>query len=323
MTQKQSKIFPPEKTELHSRNKHRVRYDFPQLIKSCNELAAFVSVNKFGNQSIDFFNPEAVKTLNAALLKHFYDIQNWDIPKNYLIPPIPGRADYIHYMADLLGSSNNNNIIPRGKNILALDIGVGANCVYPIIGTKEYGWSFVGSDIDKIAINSSINIINSNTSLKDTIECRFQKSSSTIFKGIIKLNEFFDLTICNPPFHSSLEEAMEGTQRKLKNLSSKKLKNVILNFGGQNTELWCEGGEKAFVKKIIEESSFYSTSCFWFSSLISKSSHLSDIYNELKKVNAFDVRTIDMAQGQKISRIVAWTFLDKNQQKEWQKKHWK
>ena len=322
MTKLESKIFPPEKTDLHPRNKHRFRYDFKQLINSCTELAPFVSINKYGNESINFSNPDAVKTLNTALLKHFYNIQFWDIPKNYLCPPIPGRADYIHYMADLLGDSNDG-IIPKGKNILALDIGIGANCIYPIIGTKEYGWSFVGSDIDKTAIQSANKIIGANPSLAGVIECRLQTFPTNIFKGILKLNEVFDFTICNPPFHSSLEEAMAGTQRKLKNLGSKKIKDPVLNFGGQNTELWCEGGEKIFVKKMIEESSLYPTSCFWFSTLVSKSANLPSVYSELKKVKPFDVRTIDMTQGQKSSRIIAWTFLDKIQQKEWQKKHWR
>lgn len=322
MPQQKPKNFPPEKTDLHPRNKHRFRYDFKQLIDSCKELAPFVSVNKYGNESIDFFNPEAVRTLNKALLKFFYDIENWDIPKNYLCPPIPGRADYIHYIADLLGSCNEN-IIPRGKNIRVLDIGIGANCVYPIIGTKEYDWSFVGSDIDKIAVSSATKIIESNPVLKNNIECWLQSSSKNIFDGIIKPKETFDITICNPPFHSSAKEAMEGTQRKLKNLGSKKYKDTVLNFGGQNNELWCEGGEKKFIQKMIEESSCFSSSCFWFSTLISKSDNLPPIYNELTKVKAVDVRTIDMAQGQKTSRIVSWTFLDKEQQKEWQLKHWK
>ena len=322
MTQQQSKIFPPEKTDLHPRNKHRFRYDFKQLIESSKELAPFVSVNKYGNESIDFFNPDAVKTLNKALLKYFYSIETWDIPENYLCPPIPGRADYIHYIADLLGSCNDG-IIPKGKGISVLDIGVGANCIYPIIGVKEYGWNFVGSDIDTTAIRSANKIIDSNPSIKDSIECRLQKSSTNIFNGIIKTSDFFDFTICNPPFHSSAKDAMEGTQRKLKNLGSKKQKTTVLNFGGQNNELWCEGGEKTFVQKMIQESSRYSTSCFWFSSLISKSNNLPSIYSELKNANAFEIKTIDMAQGQKISRIVAWTFLDKNQQKTWKLKRWK
>ena len=200
-----------------------------------------------------------------------------------------------------------------------MDIGVGANCVYPIIGNHEYSWSFVGSDIDGIAIDSAKKIVELNSVLKN-IELRKQNSPSTIFKGIIKPDELFDITICNPPFHSSLAEAQEGTIRKVKNLSSGKIKKSVLNFGGQNAELWCEGGEKQFVSKMINESAQLANSCFWFSSLISKSANLPSIYFELEKVNAAKVKTIEMKQGNKISRIVAWTFLSPSEQKNWQKK---
>ncbi len=321
MSQK-SKIFPLEKSDLHHRNKHRSRYDFKQLSISCPELKAFVSINKYGNESIDFSNPDAVKTLNRALLNYFYAIKNWDIPANYLCPPIPGRADYIHYMADLL-SASNKGVLPNGKSIKVLDIGIGANCVYPIIGNHEYGWNFVGSDIDVVAINAAKKIIRLNAPLEGKIECRLQPSSSDIFKGIIEQNEAFDLSICNPPFHSSLAEANDGTERKWKNLGIKKIAKTALNFGGQNTELWCEGGEETFIHKMIEQSALLPTKCFWYSSLISKSSNLPIVYNALSKVKALDVKTINMAQGQKISRIVAWTFLNEQQQVEWRTKRWK
>ena len=131
-----------EKTTLHPRNPHRFRYDFEQLFVSCPELKPFVARNEHGIETIDFSDPEAVKMLNKALLIANYEIQNWDIPKNYLCPPIPGRADYIHYLADLLANSNNE-IIPEGETVVGLDIGIGANCIYPIIGNSTYGWSFV------------------------------------------------------------------------------------------------------------------------------------------------------------------------------------
>lgn len=309
-----------EKENLHPRSRHRTSYDFKSLITCCPEIEKFVFVNKYNNETIDFANPNAVKILNKALLKQFYNISNWDIPANYLCPPIPGRADYIHYIADLL-STSNNNVVPKGKSIRILDIGVGANCVYPIIGNHEYDWSFVGSDVDSIAINSANKIVESNPSLKN-IELRKQNTAEHLFKGIIKPDDFFDATICNPPFHSSQAEAQAGTVRKVRNLSGGKTKNPVMNFGGQNTELWCKGGEKEFISKMIKESVEFSANCFWFSSLVSKSENLKSIYYEIEKANAMEVKTIEMKQGNKISRFVAWTFLTKTQQAEWQSKRW-
>ncbi len=301
-------MHPTIKSELHPRNKHRERYDFKLLIESFPALASYVKVNDYDDESIDFFNPTAVKTLNTALLKHYYQIENWNIPPNYLCPPIPGRADYIHHIADLLAKYNRGNI-PTEPQIRCLDIGVGANCIYPIIGKREYGWTFVGSDIDAVAVKSAIKIIELNPALQGNIEIRLQPNPKDIFHGIIKKGERFELSICNPPFHASLAEAQAGTSRKLKNLKAKKATKPVLNFGGQNNELWCEGGEAGFLQEMVRQSREFADSVRWFSSLISKASNLKGVYAALKTVGATKVETLPMGQGNKQSRIVAWSFL--------------
>jgi 23S rRNA (adenine1618-N6)-methyltransferase len=311
---------PAEKENLHPRNSHRAGYDFKLLCKSSPELKAFVSVNQYGDESIDFSNPNAVKALNKALLKYYYGVDHWDIPEGYLCPPIPGRADYIHYAADLL-AENNNGIIPRGNKIQVLDIGTGANCVYPLIGSSVYDWLFVGTDVDPVAIRSAKDIVASNKKFHDKIILRLQSNKANIFKGIIKQGEGFDITICNPPFHASLQEAQLSTASKWKKLGINK-QPTALNFGGQKTELWCYGGEAGFIRRMVEQSLLAAGQCFWFSTLVSKKDTLPVIYKALKNVNALDVRTITMTHGQKVSRIVAWTFLTPPEQAEWKKKFW-
>ena len=316
-----TKPHPEEKQGLHPRNKHRGRYDFEQLCAGSPGLAPFVNLNIHNDESIDFADPGAVKALNKALLKHYYGIGSWDIPLGYLCPPVPGRADYIHYIADLLGSSNKGKI-PEGDKIKCLDIGTGANCIYPIIGSGEYGWSFTGADIDPVAIQSATKIIELNPSLTGRIELRLQNNPGDIFFGIIRQDELFDVSICNPPFHASLEEARSGTLRKLSNLSKEKTTEQIRNFGGRNNELWCKGGEEKFIRDMIRQSRLFSTSCFWYSSLVAKQSHLRNIYAALEKAAAVEVKTIPMGQGNKSSRIVAWTFLSRDKQEEWINTRW-
>lgn len=295
------------KSKLHPQNKHQGRYDFSLLTKTCPELKPFVLLNKFGDESIDFFDPKVVKMLNKALLKHYYAIDFWEIPENYLCPPIPGRADYIHYLATLLAETNQGKI-PKGKQITCLDVGTGANCIYPIIGTQEYGWSFVASDIDEVSIENARNIVANNKNLQGRIEIRQQENSNQIFKGIIQSKDKFTVTLCNPPFHKSAKEAQAGTLRKLQNLKGKKSVKTELNFGGQHNELWCKGGEKKFIKNMIKESKQFSKQCQWFTTLVSKEANLPAIYDALKRVNATTVKTIPMGQGNKVSRIVAWSF---------------
>jgi len=311
-----------EKTTLHPRNKNRERYDLGALTAAVPELLQYVKPNKFGDDSVDFSDPVAVKLLNKALLSHYYGIQHWEFPAENLVPPIPGRADYIHYMADVLIESNFGRVLP-GTKITVLDVGTGASCIYPIIGVTEYGWNFIAADIDVRSIASAQHIVDSNAVLKDKIHCRLQSNSKQFFQGIIGAEERVDVTVCNPPFHASAEDAQKGTARKVQNLSGKRTKTPDLNFAGISNELIYNGGEHTFINDMVFESRRFAKNVFWFSTLVSKQSNLKGIYKSLDTVKATQIKTIAMGTGNKSTRIVAWTFLDKEAQKEWRETRWK
>lgn len=296
------------RNELHPRNKHNGQYDFPALIAAYPPLEKHVSRNSYGTLTIDFFKPQSVKALNKALLMKHYGIGYWDIPKNYLCPPIPGRADYIHYVADLIQVEPQPASTENTRTRRCLDIGVGANCIYPIIGCTEYGWTFVGTDIDPASVANAQKIVTCNPRLAHRIELRQQAESKFIFKGMIKPDEYFDVSVCNPPFHSSQEEAQEGTLRKLSSLKGRTVSKALLNFGGNANELWCEGGELRFLLTMIAESSDYRSNVGWFTTLVSKEKNLSKLYTQLKAVGVAEYKTIPMQQGTKNSRILAWRF---------------
>jgi 23S rRNA (adenine1618-N6)-methyltransferase len=302
-----------QKSNLHPRNLHRDPYDFAQLISCVPELKHYVFENPYKTLTINFSIPKAVKLLNKALLQHFYNIKNWDIPDANLCPPIPGRADYIHYIADLL--AENLNGIP--KNIRGLDIGTGANLVYPLIANKSYGWKMLGTDINQNSLENAQHILDQNPELGDEIALKYQSNSGFIFKNIINSEDRFAFSMCNPPFHDSEESALKGNLRKTKNLNKSKVQKPQLNFGGQPSELWCEGGEIAFISKMIEESVLYSSKVLWFTCLVSKKDNLFKLTSLLKKLKAVEVKTIDMAQGQKVSRMLAWTFVPQKSRKNW------
>jgi len=295
------------KTKLHPRNQHSEGYDFMRLVAQTPELEAFTIINPLGQTTVDFQDVRSVRMLNRALLKTHYNIDFWDIPSGYLCPPIPGRVDYIHYLADLLADSNNQNI-PRGRRIKALDIGTGASLVYPLTGQSEYGWHFTGVDIDVGALKSAKQICEFNA-LKITL--RRQNEPKRIFRGVIKTNDFFHVTMCNPPFHSSMEQANKGTKRKWANLG--KGHSEKLNFGGQNAELWCPGGEIKFISRMVEQSVEFANQCLWFTSLVSKKDNLQPLYRMLRKANVADFKVVEMAQGQKTSRFIAWTYMKKDE----------
>lgn len=289
------------KGELHPLNPHRGRYDFDLLIAASPSLRDFVAPNKFGDLSVDFFDPLAVKALNRALLAYHYGIEYWDIPSSALTPAIPGRADYIHYLSDLIGVSDSSRV-------RCLDIGVGANCIYPIIGCRSYGWDFVGSDIDLRSLENCQRIIDSNPLLRGHIELRHQPYQDSIFGGIIGEGDYFDATICNPPFHDSAQSARRGSLRKLRNLKGERTTRATLNFGGRSNELWCSGGEGAFIGRMIEQSVEFRDRCGWFTTLVSSGDNIRSLCVALEGVGVRCTRVIEMSQGNKQSRILAWRF---------------
>lgn len=303
---------------MHPRNENADGYDLAVLTATSAALTKHIKTTPAGTPSIDFANPAAVKALNRALLMHHYGVKGWDIPAGYLCPPIPGRADYIHALADLLA---DGNAIPTGPGVRGLDIGAGANLVYPLIGHAAYGWSFLGTDIDEAALANASAILAKNPEIATDVELRHQPVWDNIFTGLLRSGENFDFTMCNPPFHASPDEVLAVSQRKWNNLgkpgASKGSTQARLNFGGGGTELWCNGGERGFVKTMIEQSAQIPKRALWFTTLLSKADNLTPVQAVLKKARVADVRIIDMAQGQKQSRIVAWSFLSAGERSKW------
>jgi 23S rRNA (adenine1618-N6)-methyltransferase len=280
---------------MHPHNPHSARYDLTALVKVNPELRPFV-IEPRGEKTIDFDNPKAVIALNKALLAHHYGIRHWSIPEKFLCPPIPGRVDYLFYLADLF---------PGKKKLKGLDIGVGANCIYPLIGHAHFNWDFVGSETDQEALRNAEKLVQENH-FTGHIELRLQKNPKNIFEGIIGPDEKFDFSLSNPPFHASAKEAQVAAQRKRTNL--KLGKSSKLNFGGKSHELWTAGGELAFISAMIEESARIPQAITWFTSLVSKEANLSALGKKLKSVKCPKVEIINMAQGQKKSRILAWSY---------------
>ncbi|WP_084404977.1 23S rRNA (adenine(1618)-N(6))-methyltransferase RlmF [Aliagarivorans taiwanensis] len=301
------------KASLHPRNPHQGRYDFARLIEVHPPLHDFVRANPKGDNTIDFADPAAVLCLNQALLASHYGVGLWQLPPGYLCPPIPGRADYIHHLADLLGGGAKP---PEGKQVRILDVGTGASVIYPILGAHSYGWQFVASDIDPVSVSCAQTIVQSNPGLKGLVKVKQQNDPEQIFAGIIGRDQFFAATMCNPPFHASLEEALQANQRKRQNLAAAKGESVAetspeqskLNFGGQKAELWCPGGEIQFLSKMLKESTHFAQQVGWFTSLVSKSSNLKALEKLARQLKVKKTKVIAMGQGQKQSRLFAWRF---------------
>ena len=299
---------------LHPRNAHHGRYDFTALTKAMPALTPFIAVNPAGEPTIDFTDSNAVMMLNRALLAHCYKVKFWQLPEGYLCPPVPGRADYVHYLADLLAINFAGNV-PHGKHITLLDVGTGANVIYPIIASHSYGWQVCGSESDPVAFKSAQVIVASNPKLRSHVRV-VQQHDNAMFSGVIMPSQRFHLTMCNPPFFASQVEAEAASSRKWANLG-KAVQGHQRNFAGQQHELWCQGGELAFISQMITESQLYKSQVCWFTSLVSQQKHLAPLQKLLRSVGAVQSEVIEMRQGQKVSRILAWSFLSAEQQQHW------
>lgn len=281
---------------MHPQNPFQRTYHFDELINIHPDLKPHVFTNEYGTKTIKFGNNKAVKELNKALLKQHYQLKYWDIPEKNLCPPIPGRLDYLLHIKDLLEQKSNVHL---------LDIGTGANLIYPILGTCHFNWKCTASEVDKTSIKNAEQIIHQNKKLKH-IDLRNQPFKNAILEHIIQPNDFFDVVVCNPPFFKNAFDAAKKNERKVKNLQLKDANP--LNFGGVSNELWYKGGEETFIKKMSQESMQFKNQVGWFTSLVSQKENLKNIKRAIHKTLPVEVKIVDMEQGNKKSRFIAWRF---------------
>ena len=281
------------KKTLHPKNKHNNGYDFDFLQEKYPAIKEYL-IEKFDRVTVDFSDPKAVRAFNSALLFAHYGIKDWHFSEHNLCPPIPGRVDYIHHLADLIKGEDN---------VRVLDIGTGASCIYPLLGVKEYGWDFLATDIDLDSLDYAQDIIDDND-LDAKIRLRQQFQEEHILNGVLIEEDGITVTMCNPPFYKSAEEAQGANRRKTRNLGN----NAIRNFAGNNNELWYVGGEKAFLHTYMYESSKMPKASKWFTSLVSKKENVTSLETSAKKLKVREFKVIPMHQGNKVTRIVCWRF---------------
>ncbi len=304
----------PAGSKMHPANPFLQGYPMAELVTAHPPLQAFILTTVRGDLSIDFANPAAVKCLNQALLAHQYQLHFWDVPEGFLCPAVPGRLDYVLHLRGLLAAANLGKM-PKSKHLEWLDIGCGANLIYPLLAVKAVGGHVIAAEVDSEALTHAQSLVEKHQ-LQARIELRQQQTTTAIFHGILNASDVIDVTLCNPPFHHSAEAAAEGSARKRQNLGLA-ADAALLNFSGRDHELWCEGGEAAFLRQMANESRDFANQVFWFTSLVSKQVNVDGLVKQLRQLNAIEVKVVEMGQGQKISRFVAWTFLTEPQQQLW------
>lgn len=120
------------------------------------------------NGQLDFSNPESVQQLTKSLLKRDFGLKI-SLPPDRLCPPVsclwelflprifyyqliyeqvPNRLNYLLWIQGLLDTTSDSyaDTYDPEREVLGLDIGTGASCIYPMLGCAQRpNWRFAGT----------------------------------------------------------------------------------------------------------------------------------------------------------------------------------
>ncbi|XP_067866637.1 RNA N6-adenosine-methyltransferase mettl16 [Heterodontus francisci] len=284
---------------MHPRNRYKDQPpDFTYLASKYTEFQQHIHTSLTGKVSLNFKDPEAVRALTCTLLKEDFGL-TIDIPLERLIPTVPLRLNYIHWVEDLIGSGPDKTKLIRG-----IDIGTGASCIYPLLGATMNGWFFLATEVDDMCFNYAKKNVEQNH-LSDLIKVVKVPQKTLLMDALKEESEIvYDFCMCNPPFFANQLEAKGVNSR---NPSRPPPSSV--NTGGI-TEIMAEGGELEFVKRIIHDSLQLKKRLRWYSCMLGKKCSLAPLKEELRQQEVPKVTHTEFCQGRTMRWALAWSFYD-------------
>lgn len=271
--------------------------DFLTLIKEFPELKKYILKQNEDNEEefqFDWSNNELSLLMDKSILNYYFNIKYYDIPKGFLIPPIPSRINYINLINSIITKLIKDIDI---KNIIGIDIGTGANIIYPILGYSIYKWKFICTEINKEAYNNAKLILQKNN-LENNINIIKQNNKDNIFISILNRENKYIFSMCNPPYYNYENEIK---------LEDKKRDNEY-NFD----EIYYKNGEYGFFQRYFEESICYKNNVFLYTILIGKKINAENIYDKLSSYNDI-IKIYNMQKiltGNNVRYIIYWSFFN-------------
>ncbi|XP_059127160.1 RNA N6-adenosine-methyltransferase METTL16 isoform X2 [Peromyscus eremicus] len=285
---------------MHARNRYKDKPpDFAYLASKYPDFKQHIQINLNGRVSLNFKDPEAVRALTCTLLKEDFGL-SIDIPLERLIPTVPLRLNYIHWVEDLIGHQDSDkSTLRRG-----IDIGTGASCIYPLLGATLNGWYFLATEVDDMCFNYAKKNVEQNN-LSDLIKVVKVPQKTLLMDALKEESEIiYDFCMCNPPFFANQLEAQGVNSR-----NSRRPPPSSVNTGGI-TEIMAEGGELEFVKRIIHDSLQLKKRLRWYSCMLGKKCSLSPLKEELRIQGVPKVTFTEFCQGRTMRWALAWSFYD-------------
>ncbi|XP_063300059.1 RNA N6-adenosine-methyltransferase METTL16 [Pelobates fuscus] len=285
---------------MHPRNRYKDKPpDFAYLSSKYPEFKQYITVSLAGKPSLNFKDPGAVRALTCTLLKEDFGL-TIDIPLERLIPTVPLRLNYIHWVEDLINyHDSDKTVLRRG-----IDIGTGASCIYPLLGATLNGWYFLATEVDDICFNYAKKNVEQNN-LADLIKVVKVPQKTLLMDALKEESEIiYDFCMCNPPFFANQLEAKGVNSR-----NPHRPPPSSVNTGGI-TEIMAEGGELEFVKRIIHDSLQLKKRLRWYSCMLGKKCSLAPLKEELRIHGVPKVAYTEFYQGRTMRWALAWSFYD-------------
>ncbi|EQC40043.1 hypothetical protein SDRG_02699 [Saprolegnia diclina VS20] len=280
------KRTPTRADGIHPRNKYKVPPDFKELSSSYPSLLPYLVPTATGRMHMQWHLPDALRELTKALLHRDFGL-TWDMPSTNLCPTLTNRLNYIHWIEDLLLLSRR---IYVGNDIIGIDVGTGASCIYPLLGHALNQWRFVATDIDAASLECARANVAANN-LEQHISLRLVDGAACVLPT--PLPPAVDFSMCNPPFFDSMDEADT---------------NPRAHCTGSLNEMTTPGGEVAFIERLIDASRVLQTQVRWYTSLIGRKSSLRPLLAALRAAGIRNTRTTEFLQGRTTRWGLAWSF---------------
>jgi 23S rRNA (adenine1618-N6)-methyltransferase len=188
-----------------------------------------------------------------------------------------------------------------GRQLCGQDVGTGASCIYPLLGTRQRNWNFVATgNLPRINLAYAQRNIQLNG-----LENRIQLLERNADDPLIALDDprvkSIDFVMMNPPFYSSEGDMLSSAQ--------KKARPPMSACTGAPVEMVCEGGELAHVGRLLRESLTLRDRVQWYTSMLGKLSSLEALVEQLREHGIDNYAVTEFIQGSKTRRwALGWSF---------------
>ncbi|TFK22029.1 hypothetical protein FA15DRAFT_644769 [Coprinopsis marcescibilis] len=300
---------------MHARNPYKNGIDFRRLTGNYESLRTHIYLTNDGQCSLDFRDENAqrcCRELTKAILKCDFGV-DLELPEDRLCPPVPNRLNYILWIQDIIAASRWSKSGPgtAERRIRGLDIGTGASAIYPLLACSlEGGWQMVGTELD----HKSYEYAKRNVDMSDmSTRIQIREAGAEILGPLFdEREESFDFTMCNPPFYSSQTE-IERLKGEKEGLPSQvctggELEMVYSGVASSDDDWERQGGEVAFVGRMVSESARVRERCRWFTSMLGRLSSVPKITAVLKCFEISNYIVTEFVQGRTRRWAIGWSF---------------